>query len=78
MVVDNTEVFFGGPFILALIRYSILLILVFYAIFALIIIRQTDLMSRTLITPVSPIVKAIAIVNAGFAIGFIFLAVGLL
>lgn len=56
----------------------ILIILVFYVIFALVVIRQVDLMSRTLITRISPILKATAIFNAGFAIGLIFLAWGLL
>lgn len=66
------------PAILEIIKFVILLILVFYAIFALLIARQVDLMSKTLITPVSPIAKAISIIHAGFAIGFIFLAFGLL
>lgn len=56
----------------------ILIILVFYVIFALMVIRQVDLMSRTLITRISPILKAAAIFNAGFAIGLILLAWGLL
>ena len=57
---------------------SIFLILTFYAIFALLIVRQVSLMSQTLITPVSPYLKALAIINAGLAIGFIILAIGLL
>lgn len=57
---------------------AILLILIFYAIFSLIIIRQVDLMSKTLITKVSPIVKGLAIVHAGFALGLIVLAWGIL
>lgn len=65
-------------FFLDFIKFAILLILIFYAIFALLIVRQVDLMSKTLITPVSPIVKAIAIIHAGFAIGFFVLAFGLL
>lgn len=57
---------------------AILLILAFYAIFALMVIRQVDLMSKTLITPVSPVLKAFSILHAGFAIGLIVLAWGLL
>lgn len=64
--------------ILIFIKGVILLILIFYAIFALLIVRQVDLMGKTLITPVSGVVKAIAIIHAGFAVGFIFLAFGLL
>ena len=56
----------------------VLLILIFYAIFALLIVRQVDLMGKTLITPVSGVVKAIAIVHAGFAIGLIVLVFGIL
>lgn len=60
------------------IKFAILLILAFYAIFALVIVRQVDLMSKTLITPVSPLLKAVSIVHAGFAVGFAVLGVGLL
>ena len=63
---------------LLFIKIAILIILILYAIFALLIVRQVDLMSKTLITPVSGVVKAISIIHAGFAVGFIFLAFGLL
>ncbi|MDP3974073.1 MAG: hypothetical protein Q8P92_04580 [Candidatus Daviesbacteria bacterium] len=56
----------------------VLLILIFYAIFALLIVRQVDLMGKTLITPVSGVVKAIAIIHGGFAIGLIVLIFGIL
>jgi hypothetical protein len=59
-------------------KVAILILLLFYVIFSLIIVRQVDLMARTLITPVSGIVSAISIVNAGFAFGFLLLAVGIL
>lgn len=59
-------------------KMAILLILVFYAIFALIIVRQVDLMSKTLITNVSPILKAFSIIHAGFAASLIILAWGIL
>lgn len=64
--------------ILALLKGAILLILIFYAIFALMVVRQVDLMSQTLITKVSSILKAFSIVHAGFAIGLIILAWGIL
>lgn len=60
-------------FLLPYVRLGILLILLFYVIFALIIFRQVDLMSRTLIAPLSPVVKAISIIHAGFALGLIIL-----
>lgn len=59
-------------------KLIILLILLFYAIFALLVVRQVNLMSKTLITKVSPYVKALSIIHAGFAIGFIILAWGML
>lgn len=64
--------------VLLFLKTAILLILVFYAIFALMVVRQVDLMSKTLITKVSPILKGAAIIHAGFAIGLIVLAWGVL
>lgn len=59
-------------------KVIILLILIFYIIFAAIIIRQVNLMSQTLMTPISPFVKAISLFNFGFSLGLIVLVVGLL
>lgn len=56
---------------------AILIILSFYAVFSLIIIRQVDLMGKTLITNISPLIKAIAIVHAGVVIGLIILTWGI-
>lgn len=69
---------FDSAIVLLLIKFATLIILIFYAIFALMIVRQVDLMSKTLITKVSPIIKAFSIVHAGFAIGLIILAWGIL
>lgn len=55
-----------------------LIFLAAYAIFALLVVRQVDLMSKTLITKVSPVLKAFSILHAGFAIGLIVLAWGML
>lgn len=70
--------FFGSEEVLIFLKAAILLILIFYAIFSLIVVRQVDLMSKTLITNISPIVKAVAVIHAGFAIGLIVLAWGML
>lgn len=59
-------------------KVAILIILILYAVFALIVVRQVDLMSKTLITNLSPIVRAFAIFHAGFAVGLIFLVWGIL
>lgn len=72
----NAPFIFSTLGIIALIRLSILVILALYIVYSLIVIRQVDLMTKTLITPVSPIVKALAIFNAGFAIAFFVLAIG--
>lgn len=70
--------FFEQDLSLIFVKIGILIILAFYAIFALMVIRQVDLMSKTLITRVSPVLKAVSILHAGFAIGLIFLAWGIL
>ncbi len=78
MPIGLTQTLLNNYYFLAFAKGAILLILVLYAIFALIIVRQVDLMSKTLITNISPIVKATAIVHAGVAIGLIVLAWGML
>lgn len=74
----STANFLNNQLILNFAKGAILLILIFYAIFSLIIVRQVDLMSKTLITGISPIIKPFAILHAGFAIGLIILAWGIL
>lgn len=73
-----TQSILDSDYIFMIAKGVILLILVFYAIFSLIIVRQVDLMSKTLVTKISPWVKSIAIVHAGVAIGLIVLAYGML
>lgn len=63
--------FFNSEIALGAIKAIILLILIFYAIFSLIIIRQVDLMSKTLISGISSILKLTTLINAIFAIGLI-------
>lgn len=78
MVAGNSTLYNQLLFLVPLFKWGVLIILFFYAIFALIIVRQVSLMSKTLLTPVSPIVKAVSILHAGFAIGLIVLFYGLL
>lgn len=78
MIVQSPAFFFETTFLNTFLYYAILLILLFYAIFALVIVRQVDLMSKTLITPISPIVKAVAILHGGLAIGLLVLIFGVL
>ena len=56
----------------------ILLILIFYAIFALILAKQIDLMGKTLMSNTSIYLKGFVIFHAGLSIGFIILAWGIL
>ncbi len=70
--------FLDSEAVLFFLKASTLIILVFYAIFALMIVRQVDLMSKTLINKFSPILKAFSIVHAGFVIGLIVLTWGIL
>jgi len=61
-----------------IIKLGILIILVIYSIFALLIVKQVDNMSKTLRTPISPLVRAISIIHAGVAVGLIVLMFGAL
>ncbi|MCL4365660.1 hypothetical protein M1437_00325 [Patescibacteria group bacterium] len=70
--------FFDTETVRMFLKAAVLLILIFYAIFALIVVRQVDLMSKTLITSVSPVLKAFSIIHAGVVIGLIILAWGIL
>jgi len=60
--------------ILAFGKGAILLILIFYAIFSIIIVRQVDLMNKTFHTWVSVYIKIFSIIHAFFALGLIVLA----
>ncbi len=77
-MITNTGALFNVTTIIPFVKLAILVILFFYAIFALLIVRQVDLMSKTLITPISPVVLAASIIHAGFAVGFFILAFGIL
>ena len=70
--------FFGSVLVLFFLKIAILILLVFYAIFALLIVRQVNLMAKTLITGLAPIINIFAIVHAFFAIGLIFLVLVIL
>lgn len=69
---------FESEAVLTFLKGVILILLLFYAIFSLIIVRQVDLMGKTLITGISPLLKAFAILHAGFALALIILAWGIL
>ncbi len=49
-----------------------------YFIFSLIIVRQVQLMTDTLVTEVSPVLRGLSIIHAGIALGILVLSIGLL
>ena len=59
-------------------RLGVLFLAVLYFVFSLIVLRQISLMSETLISETSPILKAVAIMHCGFALGVIILFIGFL
>lgn len=78
MPIVSGELFLNSPKIIDLLRFTTVAILFLYALFALLIVRQVGLMSSTLVTPVSPVVKAVSILHAGFAVGLLVLIMGTL
>lgn len=76
----------GGTFLpvfaidLVWLTVKILLVLlsVLYFIFSLIVVRQVNLMTDTLITEVAPFLRAFAIIHAGVALGIVILFIGFL
>ncbi|MDP2632111.1 MAG: hypothetical protein Q8P25_00105 [Candidatus Curtissbacteria bacterium] len=55
----------------------LLLFLVFYSVFALILFRQVQLMTRAIPTAVSPFLKFIAIIHIGVSIALLFIMIQL-
>lgn len=74
----STENLLSNPYVLFFGKAVILILLIIYTIFALIIIRQVDLMSKTLMTGIAPLIKVISYIHAVFALGLIFLALMIL
>lgn len=59
-------------------KLGILFLAVLYFVFSLIVARQINLMTETLITEAVPILRAFAIIHAGLALGIIILFIGFL
>lgn len=58
------------------IKAFIILLVIFYLVFALILYRQTQLMVRALPMHRAPILKFIAFLQMGIALAFLFLVIG--
>lgn len=56
--------FFQSSFFMVVFKGAILIVLVFYSLFALLIVRQTSLMVKTLTTSVSPLFRDLAVYHA--------------
>lgn len=54
-----------------------LLAFIMYFLFSLVIIRQVQLLTDIVITEISPVLRALTILHAGFALGIIVLFFGL-
>jgi len=52
------------------------LFLIFYAIFALILYRQAQIMDKALPTPIAGVLTFIAILQIGIALGLLFIVIG--
>ena len=70
--------FFNSLAVLVFLKTAILIILAFYVIFALMVVRQVDLMNKTLISSVSPTIKILAILHLLAVLVLIVLAWGIL
>ncbi len=76
--VFNTDILgFLSQFFIV-IKIAFLILATFYFFFSLIVVRQVQLMTDTLITEVSPLIRAFTIVHAGLALAIIILFIGLL
>ncbi|MCL4366736.1 hypothetical protein M1563_01055 [Patescibacteria group bacterium] len=81
MLVDTTS---SSTTLLALssfwwvVKVALLILSGLYFIFSLIVVRQVSLMTETLITEVSPFLRAFSILHAGVALGIVILLFGLL
>ena len=61
-----------------ILKVGIIIMATFYFIFSLIVLRQVNLMTETIITEASGFLRALSIVHAGLALGIIILFIGLL
>lgn len=63
---------------LVAVKIGILALAMLHFAFSLIVARQVALMTETLMTEVTPLLRAFSILHAGFAFGIIVLFIGLL
>lgn len=79
MLVENS--LFGSAGIVGfwmIVRFLLFTLAIIYFLFSLVVVRQINLMTETLITEVAPFLRAFAIIHAGVALGVIVLFIGIL
>ena len=75
MSLDNLNLILGVTGIAKILFISFALV---YFLFSLIVIRQVNLMTQTVVTEGGPILKAVAILHSGLVLGIIILFIGFL
>ncbi|MDD2822577.1 MAG: hypothetical protein PHQ59_00715 [Candidatus Daviesbacteria bacterium] len=61
-----------------IVKGGLVVLSLLYFIFSLIVVRQINLMTDTLITEVAPYLRAFAIIHSGISLGIIILFIGFL
>lgn len=75
-VMAATFVPIDGVWLMA--KIGIIILAIFYFFFSLIVVRQISLMSQTLITEITPLLRAFSIIHAGAALGVVILMIQML
>ena len=73
-----TSAIFTFESVLAVFKTGILSLSVAYFFFSLIVVRQVNMMTETVITEAGPILRALSILHAGVALGATVLVIGFL
>lgn len=72
-ILENTNAILAGFNGLFVFKMFMVLFIIFYTIFAIILFRQIQIMTRKLPTKLSPILKFIALIHVGFSLAILFL-----
>jgi hypothetical protein len=67
---------FSFATIISFAEIAIILLAFCYFIFSLIVVRQVNLMTETVITETGPVFRAFAIIHSGIALGIVILFIG--
>lgn len=78
MPVDSTSLgFIYNINIVFWIKIFLILFIIFYCVFSFMLIKQIQMVTKELPTPIMPFLKFISIVNFGISLALIFLVMGL-